>query len=243
MNYTQKISNIWQAYYQAKNGQTTTIRSGYGLYGIYPFDMSKPFDYSRSESDAEHVIGTEFLARPLAEYFPEIIPYCEQSDYLDMLRLHEMGENVLGDIPDNGNRDETAKDEAEFAYLSMYLKFYPEAYRSKMLIIFKEMQTKATERGRTLYCIDKTEAILQNLIYERQGRGGDLNKRLTFITEPTTRDKWEYEMTGSSKPADMWSFAFFKKCEDYEHIKVFRDIIVLAAREIRGELFNWLDKL
>lgn len=243
MNYTQKISNIWQAYYQAKNGQTTTIRSGYGLYGIYPFDMSKPFDFSRSESDAEHVFGTEFLAKPLAEYFPEIIPYGEQLDYLDMLRLHEMGENVLGDWPDNGNRDEKAKDQAEFAYLSTYLKFYPDAYRDKMLIIFKEMQTKATERGRTLYCLDKTEAILQNLIYEAQGRGGDLDKRLTFIAESTTRDQWEYEMTGSTKPADMWSFGFFKKCAEYEHIKVFKDIIIAAALDIRGEPFAWLDKL
>ena len=248
---------VWWLYKIAKEGQTTTIRSGCGLHGIYPYDKNHPHDFTRSESDAEHVFGCIMLAMNVMEIFPYLIPVERRYEVIRCLAVHELGENDTGDVPDDGARDNAKKDADEYEYVRNYLScwditsagaggdlIYPQCMKSvsaqQILKVFREMQEKSTELGRFIYCVDKTEAILQNLIYETQGRTGSFEGKKKFVKEMSERDRMEVEATKSDKVADNWAYGFYDRCRNIEYFDIFFSIIRAAAKDVRGEDFNWL---
>ena len=232
---------VWQLYRAAKEGQATTIRSGYGLCGIYPYSKEQPHDFTRSESDAEHVYGCIMLAMNIMEMYPYLIKTDRRYDVLRCLAVHELGENESGDIPDDGTRNEARKDAEEYEYVKNYLLPWSLADANQVLSLFREMQKKSTKTGKFVYCVDKTEAILQNLIYEAEGRCGSfLAKSSKF--QLSERDQMEMEATGSVRPADNWAYDFRRRYgENIWFFDVFFDIICEAAKDVRGEDFSWID--
>lgn len=235
-------TQIWQNFKIAKANQAAIIRSGCGSYGSYSYDPNNPFDFSRSESDAEHVFGTLVLFTQVNEFYPSLINQANYFRAINCLLYHEMGENMFGDIQDNGNRNESKKNMDEQNYLIDYMKDWSTFHRTQICNTFVEMQDKSTTLGSLLYLIDKTEVILQNLIYEDQGRGGDA-KNCPYLTP---RDQMEINETGSTKPADMWSYGLYTKyCKkDSPHRELFRiflNIIRAGARDVRGKDLSWIE--
>lgn len=250
MNITAKTAaeKVWQLYKTAKEGQTTTIRSGCGLHGIYPYDKNHPHDFTRSESDAEHVFGCIILAMNIMEVFPYLIPVERRYKVIQCLAVHELGENDTGDVPDDGTRDDAKKDADEFEYVREYLSHWgldsmESANAQQILKVFREMQEKSTELGRFIYCVDKTEAILQNLIYETEGRTGSFEVKKKFVKEMSERDRMEVEATKSDKVADNWAYGFYIRYRNLEYFDIFFSIIRAAAKDVRGEDFKWLDNV
>jgi len=238
---SEKGKIIWQLYRTAKEGQSTTIRSGYGIYGIYPYDKSEPFDFTRSESDAEHVFGTLILLSHIGEFYRDLVPSCYTlSLYMQTLLFHELGENESGDIPDDGQRDDAKKDKQEYQYISDYLEAWPTKRADLIKAKVREMQNKSSVAGKLIYCVDKTEAILQNFIYEAQGRSGDAATKEKMFETFSERDQSELIATNSTKPADMWAYGFYDRYRKYPMFDIFFDIIRAAALDVRGEDFTWL---
>lgn len=232
---------VWQLYKTAKEGQATTIRSGYGLCGVYPYDKNRPRDFNRSESDAEHVFGCIILATNIMELYPYIIPMDDRYKVLQCLAIHELGENEGGDIPDDGTRDEQKKDAEELEYVKKYLSNWHEVHANQVLSAFIEMQQKSTELGRFIYCIDKTEALLQNLIYESEGRPATFSAKLESTGFLSDRDREEMKIADSDKTSDGWAWGFRNRYGNIEYFDIFFNIVRAAVCDVRGKDFDWLD--
>ena len=234
---------VWKLYSVAKEGQAPVIRSGYGMYGVYEYDPKKPFNYDRSESDTEHVFGTIVLLKLIMEFYPYLLPKTLYGNFVTCLLFHELGENKYGDIPDDGLRDEENQGEKELEYIKHYVQDWPHHERRETLEYFTEMQKKNSGVGRFLYFVDKTEAILQNLIYEKQGRAGDFSVKLKNSAKVSEYDKKNSKITESTKPADMWAFGFYEKWHKDKWFSIFFNIIRAAVIDVRGEDFKWLNNI
>ncbi len=131
----QIASAIWQTYKHYKSEMHVT-RSGFGLYGIYPYDIKQPFFEQRAESDLEHSAGVVMMVHLIAIYCPELIPPAELTSYILAAEAHEIGEVEIGDIPDDGRRDEQAKVAHERASVAKFAARLPEATRNDLLAFF-----------------------------------------------------------------------------------------------------------
>lgn len=229
-----KFLSIWQAYSEFKRLGFVT-RSGFGLYGIYPYGEEERSLTPKRESDLEHTAGMQNLIRLISFSFPEIIPVTQLHDYLFGAELHEIGEIETGDIPDDGNRNENEKDRIEMLKIKDYLSKLPEPYRSQGELIFEEFQKRNTTFGQILYCIDKTEAILQGLVYEKHGHPGILkNKPIVSVS-----DRIYAKKTDSTSLVDIFALSFFIKSKDYTDVLFFSKLIETAITDVRGHSFTW----
>ena len=228
---------IWSKYFYLKKGFGTVIRSGFGLYGIYKLPETF-YDEGRSESDAEHTLGTLILLRLISEFQPEVLEKLNYRELNDVLLLHEIGEIELGDIPDDGSRNEDFKNQTEYRVAESFVKVF--GNRRRIMHIFKNFQKRARRTGELLYMIDKAEAILQGLIYEKQGRGGHLFKKPAEVTE---RDRLSYEATGRDDLVDIWAYGFVKRSRKFRFYEQIFSIIEEAVIDVRGKSFDWIDKV
>lgn len=228
---------VWQKYYYLKR-ESRVVRSGFGLYGVYDYDPEQPFDGARSESDLEHTAGMTALTTLTSLYYPELIPPAELSLYLAAAQLHEIGEVELGDLPDDGTRNEQQKCQAERAAVERYVRDLPAPFGAELAMFFIEFQHRSTRRGRILYGLDKLEAVLQGLIYEREGRGGhSLNK--SRRRKLSAQDRQNIADTGSPKLADIWAVHFMERILATPEEPVFLEVLEAAVRDVRGEWFPW----
>lgn len=220
-------------------GMSLVPRIGYGKYGVYPDPYPNPCNSSRWESDLEHTAGLWKLTKLIQQNFPgEVFEYWELQDALEIADIHEIGEQVTGDVCDDGDRDARTLDTIEREFIKKtYLVGYSKKMAKHLYKRFVEFQERSTCFGRTMYCCDKCEAILQGLFYEKQGRGG----RLYYITA----SRLELEAarrTNSYDLVDVWLYSFVKNAHGYEYFELFIDLIVTAGQIIRGtdDPFPWL---
>lgn len=228
---------VWQKYLYLKR-ESLVIRSGFGLYGVYAYDPKQPFATDRSESDLEHTAGMTALTSLVAMYYPELIRPSEMPLFLMAAQLHEIGEVELGDLPDDGTRDEKHKCRVEQKVMDRYLKDLPEPYNTELALFFLEFQHRSTRRGRILYCLDKLEAVFQGLIYEKEGRGGDWHAK-ERICNFSAQDRQNMAETGSSQLVDIWAVHFMDQIADIPEAPNFLEILGAAVCDIRGEWFPW----
>ena len=101
------------------------------------------------------------------------------------------------------------------------------------------MQTRSSKLGQFLYCADKVEAVLQGLIYEDEGRGGDLKIKKDW----TSQDRRGSETTGSTALADVWAVHFLEVTSKMYAQKLFIGILRAAVEDVRGEWFAWINNV
>ena len=238
---------IWIGYKNFKS-LAYVVRSGFGYYGIYPIHPEdlKPKKGRKPlpESDLEHVAGMIHLARLISWYYPEIIPKDQLDDFIFGAEIHEIGELLTGDTIDDGERNEEDKGILETLEIRTYLRdCAPSEELSRGLLIFEEMRDKKTDFGKTLYFLDKIEAILQTIYYESLGYPGRLSYKENHYGSVSKRDKREREFTGSDKIADNWAYGFVKKAEqlDFKFTHEFFEIMQTAVQDVRGRPFSWID--
>lgn len=237
--------NIWTGYRLAKEGQTAVIRSGFGHCKVYPYDSNHPFNLpedNRNESDAEHDYGMIVLTILLKEFYPDVITQDIFGNVLINVAFHELGENDTGDIADDGRRDNEAKDAQEFNSIKFYLERAGFSYASKRDILanLQAMQQKSSRIGEILYFIDKTEAVLQNIIYDRQGRGGDMSKKAYVNQIVSDKDQQSMLETGSTRPAVNWFRGFWDSYHEREIFPIFANIVREAMKDVYGVAPDWI---
>ena len=237
---------VWKAFSEYKDLELVT-RAGFGVCGAYPFDLKNAVWRGDgplpAESDLEHTAGVMKLARLVSWKYPEVIPKEKLDDYLFGAEIHEIGERLTGDILDDGTRDSRRKDIEETIDVEAYLSLYaPSLEHERGMRLFKEFRDKSTEFGRTLYCLDKTEAILQGLFYESKKYPCLLRYKQENFGGISDKDKNSIEAVGSDNIVDCWSYGLYKKAgEKFEHIDVFLEIIQSAVFVVRSTGLTWVE--
>lgn len=230
-------AEIWQKYLILKS-ECEVVRAGFGIYGIYPYTLGARSDWSRSESDLEHTAGMVILTMLMAMYHPEIVPPSEVALYMMAALLHEVGETEIGDIPDDGSRNEAEKITRERQVMMRFVSDLPGPYGSQLMDALIEFQDLTTRRGRVLYCLDKVETLLQGLRYERDGRGGDARNKEAMM-RLSAQDQRGIERSQSTRLVDVWTAHYLDKTAVMPEARVFNELLKAAVIEVRGEWFSW----
>lgn len=252
IQYDPTSVNIWR-YYNALKEQRKVIRSGFGLLGIYPYNSNRPThtgqpahttqtnQSARPESVLEHVAGTMILTTAISNFRPDIIPPSDLLPCLLTLMHHEAGETIIGDIPDDGNRNEKAKDQQELTVIHNLFATLPSDQANTLETLFIQFQNRSTPVTQVAYAIDKLETIFQGLIYERDGHPGDFQRKLAAHVI-SSQDQYYIEITGTTSLVDNWSAHFFDKIKSFACAPFFTGLLRVAVEDVRGEWFTWLPK-
>lgn len=218
--------------------QSQVIRSGFGLYGVYDYNSDQMATAVRPQSDAEHDYNLSNLIALIALHFPEYISSEEAFMYLMEAKIHELGENVIGDVPDDGKCDLDWKNAQELKVVTDFEKSFLPGKNTGYAVFFREFQERSTSRGRKLYACDKLDAILTGLIYEAAGHGGDIRNKSRRL-ELSTQDQNNMRRTGSTALVDIWSAHFLDMTEGMREAEIPRLILRMAVENVRGEWFPW----
>ncbi len=238
---------IWEGFKEYKK-LAYVVRTGFGYCGIYPInpDELKPKKGRKPlpESDLEHIAGMQMLIRLFSWHYPEIVPKDQLDDFIFGAQIHEMGEITTGDTVDDGARDEVKKEVFETFEIRNYLHLTaPKEEAERGIRIFKEMQDKETDFGKTLFFFDKLEAVLQTIFYESMGYPGRLSYKENHYGGISERDKRQRDFTGSDRIADTWSYGFSRRVDklNFQHADVFKAVVHAAIIDVRKKPFSWID--
>lgn len=168
-------------------------------------------------------------------------------EIIEAAREHDLPENVFGDIPDNGERDNAAKDREEDDYFFRYTRSFAKnqtKFGDNTLSLLLEMRNPYSPTGRLLYLADKTAALLITLQYNVVNRPPTMK-----IDNPsaTARDIKEMELCddvlegGRRKASEMWAIDFFKMRDivRQDDCGFFTAIIVMRTLEVNGTWYSW----
>lgn len=235
MSDQEKYLLIWQKYRELKQ-LSQVIRSGFGVARVYPYDPRVKFDQTRSESVLEHIAGVTNLLILVAVYFPDVISWQKLPELIVTSQHHEIGENIIGDLADDGRRDEAAKNRIEAAAMEKYCANLPDPFGQNLNASFRELQQKDSEAGQIVFCADKNEAPLQGLIYEAEGRRGDVIYRMS------EQDRRFAEITGTTSLVDIWACHVLQLTRGMYGAEIFEGILRAAVIDVRGKWFDWDEK-
>lgn len=213
----------------------------YELTKIDPRSKNKP------ESVSEHSLGTIELVMGISRFFPNKIPQSELYRYIRLLKYHDVAEKDVGDIADDGTRDEDDKNRREYESTKAFVIDWPENEKEHFLRDYKAFQEPYNDKlslderkfVQICYLCDKTDAILKAIVYEIYGQFGGLNP---LTSSPV--DRKEVERIGTDNAVDCWTYRYFEKewarpsyCRE-----IFIGIIKAAILDVRGEWFSWANK-
>lgn len=237
----EKYRQIWQNYAVFKR-QTLVMRAGFARMGIYPGTSDGRTEPQRSESVAEHVLGTLELLDEIAMFCPELISDAEASRGGRLLLKHEVGESEIGDIPDDGRRNEAQKNNAELRAMMRYSQNLPVRYGMQLFSDFVDFQNKESCLAQVLYCIDKLETVLQCVLYEQDGRDVACMDE-ALLRSLSEQDRKYMEKTGSTRIVDNWAAHYLDLIQGFKCAPVFVGILRAAVEDVRGEWFAWCDEV
>lgn len=235
-----RYRQIWRNYATFKK-QETVMRAGFARVGVYPGTPDGRTEPLRSESVAEHVLGTLELLDEIAMFCPEMMSEAETLRCMRLLLKHEVGEVEIGDIPDDGRYDGAKKDENELRVMMRYAETLPAPYGIQTVHDFVDFQNKRSALAQMAYCIDKIEAVLQCLLYEQEGRNVTCVDE-TLVQNLSEQDRKYMRQTGSAQVVDNWSAHCLDLIRDFWCAPMFVGILRAAVEDVRGEWFPWIEK-
>lgn len=236
----EKYRQIWRNYATFKR-QTLVMRAGFARMGIYPGTPDGRTEPHRSESVAEHVLGALDLLDEIAMFCPEAMSEMETLRCIRLLLKHEVGESEIGDIPDDGRRNEMQKNESELRAMMQYAETLPAPYSVQMLHDFMDFQNKRSTLAQMAYCIDKGETVLQCVLYEQDGRDVVCADE-AMLQGLSEQDRKYMQKTGTTRIVDNWSAHYLDLIQDFWCAPIFVGILRAAVEDVRGEWFPWLEK-
>lgn len=169
-------------------------------------------------------------------------------EIIEAAQMHDLAENVFGDIPDNGAHDEATKNANEIEYFSRFFNSYQidKEETENVLELLKDMQSHITTTGKLLYLADKTSALLITLWLDHMGRS-PLMQQDSDLASP--RDLAEMKMCDfvsnhSCRASEMWAIDFFKmrKIVDLDETFFFTALIIMATLIVHGRWYSWREK-
>lgn len=233
-NITKRIMEI------TKN--STVLRSGNITGGLTK-------DFIAFESDGAHTN----LVRALAKYaldsrygWDNSPPNYSRSEIDEAIIIHDLPENITGDIPDNRNRDEAKKNRIENEYFDKIFNTYPPSqyphcWNIKNLL--QEMQEKTSPEGRIIYVADKVSAVLMMLHYDWLKLYPSIAPNDPKISKVNLGERvlCEVQSDGTILLSELWTvdFLFGRNMIQYDDTGFFLAILVMATLCTRGKWYLW----
>ena len=168
------------------------------------------------------------------------------SEIMEAVRRHDLPENLIGDIPDNGERDEKEKSRKEHQFWEDFRKYssYDESHHEdRVQTLLDEMEQKSTIIGRMLYLADKTAANIITLCYDSIDRSPmlsiDSDKASVFDLDAMMH--CDYRDGSYRNASEMWAYGYFENrgTIKYDDTGFFTAIIIIATLITNGEWYKW----
>lgn len=185
-------------------------------------------------------------------YGPDVDEYpggYRLKDIIKMLNRHDLPENIIGDQPDNGNRDDSGLAKIERKYYKEYGALSLKAtkdYEERTQKLQKEFEEKSSTMGRFTYSGDKTSAIIVTLLLDAIGYppkmkedspyASDIDKHNMSICDVKDEDGYY--------ASEMWTISYLKtrQMDAYDDTGFFTAIIVFATLLVNHRWYDWRDK-
>jgi len=243
--------DIWRRYECVRRGNLVT-RSGFGLCGCYgAYDPYSPPNPRHQESDTEHASGCVELVRSLQTYYPCLLTPELYRRTEHLLKDHDLGENDYGDQPDDGSQNRAEKNQAELVSFALASARLPANLREIAISDFVCFQDSTfTDRPAEIVhlvqlakIIDKSEAVLSGIAYEKAGAPGDLFYKEHHYDTLTAQDRhFIAETDGDSSIVAGWLAHVVRDYHTYYGFPYVLDIIRAAVIDARGSWFPWFDE-
>ncbi len=226
---------------------STILRSYNNTYGLT--NDTRAYESVGSHTNLVLTILDRALIYEYGPDFKETVEGFNYREIMEAARRHDLPENIIGDIPDNGTRDDAAKAETEHYYLQEFAGLTSKnewLFERNVARILQGMEEKSTRIGRSIYMADKTSAIITTLVEDYRG-----NSPLMSVNNPhaSQNDKdnmslCDYCKESQCKASEMWTIAFFKTRNmiQYDETGFYTAIIILATLIANGKWYNWREK-
>lgn len=211
------------------------------------------------EKDAFESVGAHtnltmaIIDRMLGFYYgPDInLPEDEYTyrEIMEAIRLHDLPENEIGDIPDNGSGDANEKHAKEESYYHLFSCYYPKQesfFKQRVLNLLEEMNYQLTNIGETLYCADKLSATLITLQYDFRETVPRLHEQDVTASE---RDRAEMALcdenvNGWHRASEMWTIDYLKerRIVDLDTTGFFTALLIMRTLQVHHKWYAWREK-
>ena len=185
------------------------------------------------------------------EYETELVYGFSYRTIMEAARRHDLPENLIGDIPDDGNCDTVAKAKQENEYWQNYSSFSPggeehnEMHINEILKRMNEHNSYNTKVGTLLYLADKLSAILEVLTYDFCG----YSPRKHINEEVSRNDReamnlCDFFENSFRRASEMWTITFLKqRClPKMDSFGFFTAVLVMATLIINETWYDWREK-
>ena len=170
-------------------------------------------------------------------------------DIMEAIRLHDLPENEIGDLPDNGSRDESEKHFQEARYLKSFFDTYSDLSKTikrNVLGLISSMDMHDSPTGRLIYLSDKVAALLVTLFLDFIGKSPMMLEDSPHASE---RDRQEMALCDSGdyayKASEMWALDFFRgrQLVRFDDDFFFTAIVVMSTLMVNGKWYIWREEM
>ena len=180
---------------------------------------------------------------------PQSIYKFSYREIIEAARRHDLPENVIGDIPDDGTRDDVAKAKEESKYWREYSTLSPGrevVFEMHVNSILNMMNRHEGMVGRLLHVSDKASAILMVLCYDQAKMPPVMliDQKNISDSDIMAMSLCDYCEHGVCKASEMWSIVYFKirqtaKLDDTGFIT---GILIMATLIVNGKWYSWREE-
>ena len=176
-------------------------------------------------------------------------PFYDRREIDEAILMHDLPENEIGDIPDNGTQDKAAKAKIEEAYFDDFLNLHSPSDDNHCFYIkelLNEMNDQSTEEGRILYLADKTAAVIMMLCYDYLGYhpyAYENDEHISIINRAEMK-LCELRHGGGYLLSELWTvdFLFARELTKYDDTGFFTAILIMTTLLVNGKWYNWREK-
>ena len=244
---TEEIYDIvWRIFETARS---STVSRSYNV----SYNLTK-LDYTLESVGAHTNLVTEIATEALDFHYGGFSRTCDGYTYRDVIeavRLHDLPENEMGDLADNGSRDESEKHFHELKYLRAYLDTYPNHVRVVKKNAWKlldNMEKQDSPTGKLIYLSDKIAALLVTLCLDSLDLSPIILEDSPYASD---RDRQEMAMCdfGSNlhahRASEMWAVDFFvmRNLVRFDEDFFFTAILVMGTLMVNGIWYSWREKM
>ncbi len=236
------------AYHIAEIAKSSLVLRSYNsIYGLTKNDMSY-------ESVGAHTnLMAALVDRAISFYYEDDKSLAETGytyrEIMEAVRLHDLPENVYGDIPDNDSSDRSNKQENEKQYLKAFSTGYmphEKQFKDNVTQLLQEMEEKSSPIGKLLYCADKAAAIIITLQYDENGTPPIIkkNKRTCSKRDLIEMSLCDEKANNRYYASEMWTIDWLKarKLIDYDTKGFFTGIIIMRTLQVKKRWYSWREK-
>ncbi len=200
------------------------------------------------ESDGSHTN----LVRAIVSYALDFLYglECTNLNYTrreidEAILIHDLPENIIGDIPDNGTRDEGKKQRAENDYYAQFFQLYGQnsVFGQRVSRLLHEMNTRSSHEGRLIYTADKLSAIIMMLCYDSLGMFPHADRKEPSMSKinQTEIETCEINHGGYILLSELWTVDYLigRKLVRFDDTGIFTAILIMITLMTHGCWYQW----